>query len=352
MICPHCLETIDDGCTVCPNCGGLTTSGARVGFVFCDGCGARLSPHDRTCPKCGRPAPGILSTEASASDLAAGRTASFPRLTSDAIETERPQQNASAQSVLSDSLDPSATTVIPALDDKPKKDPYHCGFKPSRGLIAGVLTVAVIAGGAAFVTRDPLGVMPGFYEWVRTSARETFPSRQLPESGSVPQGSSDEGGDTETLEDSTLGDPEALERLRGLYDQVVSFNDADRLGEVIDTFNGSYLLSDLSAREEASKGAYELRDSVQGVIDELDGMKLADGSAYTEDLDHVRQLATWMYERVDVICDCWDISLSYSTGSDARDHQNDILQPLREAGSTARELFDQYVSAWAPSERS
>ncbi|OUP08270.1 zinc ribbon domain-containing protein [Collinsella sp. An2] len=359
MICPHCLETIDDDCTVCPNCGGLTSSGSTVGFVFCDGCGARLSPHDRTCPKCGRPAPGILSTEASASDLAAGRTASFPKLTVDAIETERPQPNASAQSVLSDSLDPSATTVIPVAADEKHPDPYHRGFKLSRGMVAAILTVAIIAGGTYFVTQDPLNVMPGFYEWVRVSAREAFPSRQLPDSGAATEddaseddGQSADGDDAGVLTDSTLSDAEALNRLERLYDEVVSFTDEDELGDVIDTFNGAYLRSDRSTRETAAKTAYNLRDKVQDIIDELDDMKLADGSAYTEDLDHVHQLAEWMYERVDVICRCWDISLEYDGGSELREHQNDILQPLREAGSTARELFDQYASSWAPREHS
>ena len=91
MICPNCLKTVEDGTTFCPHCHaymGGTTGESRSDFVFCEGCGARLSIHDRTCPKCGRPAPGILSVKSASSDLAAGRTASFPRLTPDLIDTE------------------------------------------------------------------------------------------------------------------------------------------------------------------------------------------------------------------------------------------------------------------------
>ena len=108
MICPHCLKTIEDGASFCPYCNAYVGPGdgpEHTEFVFCEGCGARLSPHDRTCPKCGRPAPGILSEDAAASDLAAGRTAGFPRLTQEQIDTEVPHAPASAAAVLSDAAD-------------------------------------------------------------------------------------------------------------------------------------------------------------------------------------------------------------------------------------------------------
>ena len=73
---------------MCPACGAdlsVPASSSVSEFIFCEGCGARLNPQDRTCPKCGRPAPGILSQNSAASDLAAGKTASFPRVTSEMI---------------------------------------------------------------------------------------------------------------------------------------------------------------------------------------------------------------------------------------------------------------------------
>jgi hypothetical protein len=55
VICPHCLKTIEDGASFCPYCNayvGLGDGPEHTEFVFCEGCGALLSPHDRTCPKC------------------------------------------------------------------------------------------------------------------------------------------------------------------------------------------------------------------------------------------------------------------------------------------------------------
>ena len=60
--------------------------------------------------------PGHPSKDAAASDLAAGRTAGFPRLTQERIDTEVPHAPASAAAVLSDAADPNETCVLPAFD--------------------------------------------------------------------------------------------------------------------------------------------------------------------------------------------------------------------------------------------
>ena len=115
---------------------GGTAGESRSDFVFCEGCGARLSIHDRTCPKCGRLAPGILSVKSASSDLAAGRTASFPRLTPELIDTEASRPSSvSVAEVLNDTMSPAETSVLRAadLEQQARKlasaplqdDPYH-----------------------------------------------------------------------------------------------------------------------------------------------------------------------------------------------------------------------------------
>lgn len=368
MICPQCLETIDDDAQECPHCHArVEPERSPAHYIFCDGCGARLSPQDRTCPKCGRPAPGILSTDTSASDLAAGKTASFPRLTQAAIETELPSvETRSAQSVLNDSLDPSRTSVLSrdafdAREANEDGDPYHTRKRPIKGILITLLIIAVIVGGIAFVALDPLGVMPGVYEWVRTSAQETFPSRegmgdtQDDDSDDQAGAASDDAAEDEEADqpiaDEVLSESAAYQQIRAAYDQVVSINDDGRFSDVVDSFNSYYLASSLSTREDSSEGAYELRDELQEIIDGLDEMTIASDSVYTEDLEHVRQLAEWMYERVDVICDSWDISLSYPDGESLSSHQDEILAPMRSAGSSAMDSYYEYVAQWEPVER-
>ena len=104
-------------------------------------------------------------------------------------------------------------------------------------------------------------------------------------------------------------------------------------------------------RQQASTGAYDLREELQTIMDDLDSMQLAEGSAYEEDRDNVRQLAAWMYERIDAICASWDVSLSYPDGERMSQHQDEILKPMRAAGNTARDNYYAHVSEWEPEEK-
>ena len=384
MICPHCLKTIEDGASFCPYCNAYVGPGdgpEHTEFVFCDGCGARLSPHDRTCPKCGRPAPGILSEDAAASDLAAGRTAGFPRLTQEQIDTEVPHAPASAAAVLSDAADPNETCVLPAFDKdfgipkvdiptpvslrddaQPKKqkprrkvhpdeDAYHKHKRHiPKPLIAIAVLVAVCGGVYWFVTADPMGVMPGFYDQFGQAAKTTFPSRQK---GEATEKESKQEDTSEVVQEETvLTDDQLYTRLDGLYQTIVSYSDEDQIGEVIDSFNNGYLRTPLSTRQELSQSAYALRDQIKKTQDELNNLKVQDDTAYAEDIDHLKQLVQWMYERVDVICQSWDISLSIPDGESLSARQSEILAPIAQGGNSALNQYDANVSAWRPQQRS
>ena len=384
MICPHCLKTIEDGASFCPYCNAYVGPGdgpEHTEFVFCDGCGARLSPHDRTCPKCGRPAPGILSEDAAASDLAAGRTAGFPRLTQEQIDTEVPHAPASAAAVLSDAADPNETCVLPAFDkdfgipkvdiptpvslrddaqpkkQKPKRkvhpdeDAYH---KHKRHIPKPLIVIAVLAavcGGAYwFVTADPMGVMPGFYDQFGQAAKTTFPSRQKGEA--TDKEPKQEDTSEVVQEETVLTDDQLYTRLDGLYQTIVSYSDENQIGEVIDSFNNGYLRTPLSTRQELSQSAYALRDQIKKTQDELNSLNVQDDTVYAEDIDHLKQLAQWMYERVDVICRSWDISLSIPDGESLSARQSEILAPIAQGGNSALNQYDANVSAWRPQQRS
>ena len=380
MICPHCLKTIEDGASFCPYCNAYVGPGdgpEHTEFVFCEGCGARLSPHDRTCPKCGRPAPGILSEDAAASDLAAGRTAGFPRLTQEQIDTEVPHAPASAAAVLSDAADPNETCVLPAFDKDfgipkvdipmpvslhedtqkskrkvhPDEDAYHKHKRHIPKPLIVIAVFAVVCGGAYwFVTADPMGVMPGFYDQFGQAAQTTFPTRQK---GEATEDDTKQDDPAEVVQEETvLTDDQLYTRLDGLYQTIVSYADEDQIGEVIDSFNNGYLRTPLSTRQELSQSAYALRDQIKKTQDELNNLKVQDDTVYADDIAHLKQLAEWMYERVDVICRSWDISLAIPDGESMSSHQSDILAPIAQGGNSALNQYDANVGSWKPQQRS
>lgn len=372
MICPHCLKKIEDGSSTCPHCGtylGSEDSPQHTEFIFCDGCGARLSPHDRCCPKCGRPAPGILSSNAAASDLAAGRTASFPRLSQRQIDADSVREIANADAILSDAADPSATTVLPALDDavvdeprksiRPKRvhddeDAYHKHKrKIPKPLIVFVVLALACAGVYGFVTYDPFNVMPGFYRDFGAAAKDMFPTRQISEDAqkdvsSDSKASSDTSKATDAVEDAELDGDALYNKLSGFYDEIVSYSDDSQIGEVITSFNSSYLASSLETRQEGSKSAYALRDRIKQTIDDIDGLHIKSDSEYADEVEHLKDLAQWMYDRVDAICSSWDVSLAVPEGESVAAHQSEILLPMQKAGDTARQQFKSHLSSYKP----
>ena len=348
-------------------------------YIFCESCGARLYATDRTCPKCGRPAPGILSTRSAAPDLAAGKTASFPRLSADGADFSK--KMGSAPEIITNSFDPSETTVLDQdklkkaarkgkRKQRPRKSPQEmteADFrKPRRWRwVLLALLVVIVAGGVYFVVEDPMGVMPGVYEDFAEAAAEAFPSRyeDVEETEVATAGSSAEesagtdaaegGEETEILEE-TLSDAEVYTKISALYEEIVDFQ--DELDVVVDDYNGWYIANDYSQREEASESAYTMRDHVQEVLDELDALVLADDSVYTEDVEHLVQLATWMYNRVNVLCESWDISLGLGEDAVPSDYRSEIVKPLTEAldaDGVNQDVvqYETYLYEWEPVEK-
>ena len=68
--------------------------------------------------------------------------------------------------------------------------------------------------------------------------------------------------------------------------------------------------------------------------------------------DNGKQLAEWMYERVDVICQSWDISLAIPDGESMSSHQSEILAPIAQGGNSALNQYDANVGSWKPHQRS
>ena len=152
-------------------------------------------------------------------------------------------------------------------------------------------------------------------------------------------------------EETVLTDDQLYTKLDSLYQTIVSYNN-DQIGEVIDSFNSGYLRTPLSTRQELSQSAYALRDQIKKTQDELDNLKYQDDTVYVDDIAHLKQLAEWMYERVDVICQSWDVSLSIPDGESLSAHQSEILAPIAQGGNSALNQYDANVGAWKPQQRS
>ena len=231
------------------------------------------------------------------------------------------------------------------------EDAYHKHKRHIPKPLIIIAVLAVVCGGAYwFVTTDPMGVMPGFYDQFGQAAQTTFPTRQK---GEATEDDTKQGDSAEVVQEETvLTDDQLYTRLDGLYQTIVSYADEDQIGEVIDSFNNGYLRTPLSTRQELSQSAYALRDQIKKTQDELNNLKVQDDTVYADDIAHLKQLAEWMYERVDVICQSWDISLAIPDGESMSSHQSEILAPIAQGGNSALNQYDANVGSWKPQQRS
>ena len=95
-----------------------------------------------------------------------------------------------------------------------------------------------------------------------------------------------------------------------------------------------------------------LRDQIKKTQDELNNLKYQDDTVYADDIAHLKQLAEWMYERVDVICQSWDISLAIPDGESMSSHQREILAPIAQSRNSPLHQNDANVGSWKPQQRS
>ena len=368
-VCPNCKTQLDDKVFICPNChsyvGELPSEG---NFIFCEGCGARIKPGDRICPKCGRPAPAILSTKHAASDLAAGNTSAFHVLTPGRID------NASKRAALQNlpsTLDNAQSPVIDSSDDvvpyssrKSHRQVREKKLSPCFNDDSGAITqqkgghhrILILAICAAllvvlgsFCVFDPLDIMPSVWDYIATNAQELFPVRNS-------SNQSDKGAalGTPVDENRILSNEEVFTKIDVIYQRLLGFK--DQFDEVIRSYNGYYVAYDYQSRVNASANAYALRDACDKTIEELNNLNLPQDCIYTQDIEHLISLATWMRGRADTMCQSWDISLQYKQGDNPGSHVSEITQPLRDCldengVDQNRQQFNEHLFEWAPVEQ-
>ena len=116
-----------------------------------------------------------------------------------------------------------------------------------------------------------------------------------------------------------------------VYDELVDIYDAmgtqaDRIKNVAGTLNNTVFTADKQTRQNAAREAYDLQDEISAQMAQLKQL----GSSYTGtrhdgEIETLIDLQEDLCKRIDVMCEAWDISLSYSN---PKQHDAEILKPL------------------------
>ena len=100
---------------------------------------------------------------------------------------------------------------------------------------------------------------------------------------------------------------------------------ADRIKDTAATLNNTIFTSNRSARQSAADDAKRLKQEVSDQLDELKRLSVPSGSKYYSSQQTLIELQQDLYNRIDVMCQAWDISLQYDS---PKDHESAIKKPL------------------------
>lgn len=117
---------------------------------------------------------------------------------------------------------------------------------------------------------------------------------------------------------------------QNVYDQLSSYysrlSDLDQqVRDCATTFNTYYLKDDRSSRQSASDTAEALEDQIGDLKDEVEDLDVPIDSQNYSSWKDIIALYDDLENRIDVICDAWEISLEYSSPAN---HKDEIVAPL------------------------
>ena len=315
---------------------------------FCTHCGKLLKDDERFCTSCGTPVTddGQASQsqeDAQAAEHAAASDAAFDT----AATTVQPaQQPAAAQPQQADVTVQSAHQPMPAPQPEvgttqqwatpagsapqqpiPTAAPQAgapAAPKNNNALLIGIIAALVVV----IIALVVFFMIKPFDKGVDDTKGTTIEKVKIDhddDDASVK-------GDPNKLDDDDDDDAHDAATIseQNVYDQLSSYysmlSDLDQqVRDCATTFNTYYLKDDRSSRQSASDAAEALEDQIGDLKDEVEDLDVPIDSQNYSSWKDIITLYDDLENRIDVICDAWEISLAYSSPAN---HKDEIVAPL------------------------
>lgn len=129
--------------------------------------------------------------------------------------------------------------------------------------------------------------------------------------------------DDDDDDDDTIGEQNIYDQLSSYYNRLSDLDQQVR--DCATTFNTYYLKDDRGSRQSASDTAEALEDQIGDLKDEVEDLEVPVDSQNYSSWKDIITLYDDLENRIDVICDAWEISLEYSSPAN---HKDEIVAPL------------------------
>lgn len=133
----------------------------------------------------------------------------------------------------------------------------------------------------------------------------------------------DDDDDDDAHDAATISEQNVYDQLSSYYSRLSDLDQQVR--DCATTFNTYYLKDDRSSRQSASDAAEALEDQISDLKDEVEDLDVPIDSQNYSSWKDIITLYDDLENRIDVICDAWEISLEYSSPAN---HKDEIVAPL------------------------
>lgn len=133
----------------------------------------------------------------------------------------------------------------------------------------------------------------------------------------------DDDDDDDAHDAATISEQNIYDQLSSYYNRLSDLDQQVR--DCATTFNTYYLKDDRSSRQSASDAAEALEDQIGDLKDEVEDLDVPIDSQNYSSWKDIITLYDDLENRIDVICDAWEISLEYSSPAN---HKDEIVAPL------------------------
>lgn len=294
---------------------------------YCASCGKLLADDAKFCTSCGVP---VEQTAASNGQPAFEQTGSL-----DTSQTKpddrlayRPDPAANPAAVETTQRMPvtgTSTQQQPASTYAPTSPQAPAAKKSGTKLLIAIIVVlvAIIIALVIFFVIKPFDSSA-----TQTSAEVTKLHHDVDEDDLKPLGDlnslyDDDDDDDEDGGEATLSEQNLYRRLSEYYDLLEDLDSQVRA--CAQAFNGSYLEEDRTARQNLADVAERTEDTIEQYYDIVEDLDVPMSSKNYSSWKDIVALYDDLDNRIDAICDAWEISLKYAKPAD---HKDEIVAPL------------------------
>lgn len=271
---------------------------------FCTHCGKLLNDDERFCTSCGTPVTDDGQTSQSQENAQAAEHAAAP----DAA------------------FDTAATTVQSAQQPIPTAAPQAgapAAPKNNNALFIGIIAVLVVV----IIALVAFFMIGPFNKNADDSKGTTIEKVKIDHDDDDVSVKGDpnkfDDDDDDAHDAATISEQNVYDQLSSYYSRLSDLDQQVR--DCATAFNTYYLKDDRSSRQSASDAAEALENQIGDLKDEVEDLDVPIDSQNYGSWKDIITLYDDLENRIDVICDAWEISLEYSSPAN---HKDEIVAPL------------------------